>query len=212
MAAFVSALIAAGAGEQDEQETFDSKAFTARLKESSRLHYELSMRHYNDALKIMPRVEDIDVIEPTTGLTALAMAAQDETADAYDMVRALVVKFGADPATVDKQGLTALHYAVNAGNLAAVEFLINHGAEVDAAPDIPGCLENCVKITPLYMGYQKGRTRIASLLEDYDAEPIDSRTRSDLDLQAKLRETLATMRRSVPDGIADKDKVYAKPL
>lgn len=186
----------------EEPKQTKNKTFSERLKESSPLHFQLAARKYDEALKTLPYVEDVDTIEPVTGLTALTIAAQNETSDAYDMVVALVAKYGADPNVTDKHGLTPLHYAAQAGNLPVVEFLIEQGAEVDAMPEVRGCGENCPKITPLYLAYQKGRTRVVEFLESRGANRIDSKTRADLEIQAKVQEALAAFSKErAPRGV-----------
>ena len=150
------------------------------LYENSRLHFELHRKHYDHALKAMVLAKDIDMVEETTGLTAMGLAAKDESADAIDMVRPLVLRFGADPRIADAEGYTALHYAAAAGNLAVVKFLADHGGEVDAVNP----LLQVRRVTPLYMAYQKGRTRIADFLKFRGADDFDQATRERLELRA----------------------------
>lgn len=153
-----------------------------RMAENSQLHYELAMRHYDHALDEMLRTQDIDMVEPVSGTTALSLACQDETADAYDVVRPLLLKFGADPRLVDESGLTALHYAAHRGTYAVVELLLESGAEVNAAQDKDGV------VTPLYMAYQQGNTRVAELLRSHGAAEIEADLRRQLDVMAALNE------------------------
>ena len=148
------------------------------LRASSSLHYELQQQHYDHALSAMMLVEDIDMIEETTGMTALGLAAKDESADAIDMVQPLVLKYGADPKLVDAKGYTALHYASAAGNYGVVEFLANLGADVDAE----NVLGENRRITPLYMAHKHGRPRIAEFLRMRGAADIDPEIRADLEL------------------------------
>ncbi|MCY4594706.1 MAG: ankyrin repeat domain-containing protein [Bryobacterales bacterium] len=150
------------------------------LYENSRLHYELHRKHYDHALEAMVLAKDIDMVEETTGRTALGLAAKDESADAIDMVRPLVLRFGADPRIADAKGYTALHYAAAAGNLAVVKFLADHGGEVDAVN--PLMKER--RVTPLYMAYQKDRARIADFLKFRGADDFDQATRERLELGA----------------------------
>ncbi len=110
------------------------------------------------------RFDDIDAIEPVTGLTVLGMAAQNETANAYDLLVPLVSVYRADVDAADRNGFMHLHYAAPAGNLFVVEFLKTRGAE-----------------------------------------PIDSKTRADLELQAKVQEALNAFydssSRRPPEGV-----------
>ena len=205
---FVLAALAAVGGlfaAAEEPKQTKNKTFSERLKESSAAHFWIASRKYDEALKALPYVDNIDAIEPVTGLTALGMAAQNETADAYDLVVPLVSLYRADVDAADKHGLMPLHYAAQAGNLSVVEFLVNQGANVDSMPDIKGCGENCPSITPLYLAYQKGRNRIVEFLITRGAEPIDSKTQADLELQAKIQEALNAFydssSRQPPEGV-----------
>ena len=160
------------------------------MKASSKLHYELFRKHYDHALLAMPLAEDINMIEETTGLTALSLACKDESADAIDMVQPLVAKYGADPDVVDAKGFTALHYAAYAGNHAVVEFLVKNGADIDVAnPKAKGS-----RVTPLFLAYQKGRSRVADFLKLHGAKDIDPAVRRNLDLAAALSAAAAGLR------------------
>ncbi len=216
LAALVAVLAVAvlGFGAATESKQTEGKTFSERLKESSAAHYWIAARKYDEALKALPYVGDIDAIEPVTGLTALCMAAQNETADAYDLVVPLVSLYRANVDAADRNGLTPLHYAAQAGNLSVVEYLVNQGADVDAVPNIEGCGENCPPLTPLRFAYQKGRTRVAKFLESRGAEPLDAKTRSDLDVQAKVKEALAAMYdtrpRRPPPGVSKQEWTHQR--
>lgn len=169
-------------------------------EESTALHNELGKRHYDHALELMPLEKDIDAIEPKTGKTALGIAATDESADAYDMVKALLVKYGADPDIVDRQGMTPLHHAAMAGNLAVVELLVENAADINAMPEFPGCNEDCPKITPLYMAVGNGKNRVAEWLRANGADRLDPDVLKNLDLQAKMLDALKAMDNPMPPG------------
>ncbi len=205
--AVLAVLVAVGGvalvGWAAESNKSTGKKLSERLKESSPVHYHLAQRHYDEALKLLPDVKDIDAIEPLTGSTALIFAAFDDSADAYDMVQTLVTEYGANPTVSDRNGLTPLHYAVIAGNLAVVEFLVKEGADVNAAPDNP--CSSCPKVTPLHVAYQRGNLRVAQFLESRGSEVIDWKTRADLELQAKIRETLEDMDKTMPDDVDPKE-------
>ena len=210
---FVLAALAAVGGlfaAAEEPKQTKNKTFSERLKESSAAHFWIAARKYDEALKTLPYVDDVDAVEPVTGSTALTLAAADETADAYDMVQALILKFGASPTVTDRNGFTALHFAASVGNLPVVEFLIEQGADVNALPEIRGCGENCPPITPLYMAFQKGHTRVVEFLESRGADRIDAKTREDLEIQAKVREAIAKFgKERAPRGV---DKAQWKRL
>ncbi len=177
-AVLAAAALGFGAAAEEPQQTqqTEDKTFLERLKESSPLHYQLATRKYEEALQTMPYVEDIDAIEPVTGLTALTLAAQDDSSGAYDMVKALVTRYGADPTATDRGGYTALHFAARAGNLPVVEFLVQQGADVNAVSGKRSC-RNCTPKTPLDMAYERGRMRVAEFLESRGADRIDSETK-----------------------------------
>lgn len=152
------------------------------------LHYALSRMEYESAMKAMPLVEDIDEVDPNTQFTPLTIAAQDDSSDAYDMVKALVATYGADPNKPGK-GFTPLHYAAYAGNFPVVEFLIERGADVNAVVEVQGC-SDCEQITPLYLAYDENKPRIVELLKANGADLLDKATREELDLGNKLTKAM----------------------
>lgn len=166
-----------GSAAEDFNERLD------RIAENSRLHYELTIRHYDRALEEMANLNDIDMVEDVTGTTALSLACQDDTADAYDVVKPLLTKFGSDHRIVDNNGLTALHYAAHSGTYSVVELLLEMGADVNASQDEDGV------ITPLYMAYQQGNTRIVEMLRAFGAKELDDELRSHLDIVGALNKS-----------------------
>lgn len=161
---------------------------------NSRLHFELKRNHYDHALVAMMLTEDIDMIEETTGMTALGLAAKDESADAFDMVERLVLKYGADLKLADSNGYTALHYAAAAGNLAVVKFLANFGARVDVEKaEGQGYRRDGQRITPLYMAYKYDRPRVAEFLRMRGAIDIDPGVRARLKLTHHISATVRSI-------------------
>lgn len=152
------------------------------IRAASELHYALHRKSYDEALAAMLLTQDIDMIEQTTGMTALGVAARDESADAIDMVQPLVLRCGADPRVVDAGGYTALHYAAAAGNLAVVQFLVEMGAEVDVANPLKEA-----RTTPLAMAYRRGRSRIVEFLISHGAQEFDTETKTSFELEAALK-------------------------
>lgn len=174
---------------------------SAAIEAASPLHYALYRKNYDEALAAMPLAKDVDTVEETTGMTALGLAARDESADAIDMVQALVVRYGADPKFVDARGYTALHYAAAAGNLAVVQFLVKMGAEVDA--EIPS---RGPQSTALALALRGGRTRVADYLVHQGADDFDPATRDNLEVSASISEAakkLASEFRSRPREIVE---------
>ena len=157
------------------------------LFNNSKLHFELKRNHYDHALVAMLLTEDIDMIEETTGMTALGLAAMDESADAFDMVEPLVLRYGADVKLADANGYTALHYAAAAGNLAVIQFLANFGARVDVEKEEEkDKTREGRRITPLYMAYKYDRPRVAEFLRMRGAIEIDPGVRAHLKITHRV--------------------------
>ena len=198
----IAVLGAVGVGWSAEPETrkAESQPFFAELKQSAPMHYLLMTKRKHDAVfEMLPSIEDIDAIEPLTGATPLTMAARDETSDAYDVVKAMVLQYGADPAAPDRKGFTALHYAAQAGNLPVVEFLVTQGADLNASPTLRDGKKG--RQTPLYMAYQRKRGRVAAYLELMGARQLDTETQAQLDFDAKISEVLDNFKyRRMPEG------------
>ena len=173
------------------------------LFNNSKLHFELKNHHYDHALAAMMLTEDIDMIEDTTGMTALGLAAKDESADAFDMVEPLVLKHGADVNLADANGYTALHYAAAAGNLAVVQFLANSGARVDVEKEEETDKRRAGnRITPLYMAYKHDRPRVAEFLRMRGAIEIDPGVRARLRFTHRIGATLTHVE-EIQDRIAE---------
>ena len=193
LAAFLIAVPAGAASEAVEgnpqaapEDSSKPKTTKERL-ESFPLHYALLKNHYDEALAAMPLAEDIDALDPVYGETALGLAAMDESASAYEMVRPLLLTYGADPKLADSRGFTALHYAARAGNYAVAELLLKFGADVDAENP----LHEGARITPLWMAYQKNRLRLADFLKQRGAREVDPVMREHLRREAEMHEAVS---------------------
>lgn len=161
-----------------------------RVKASSPLHYELLSKHYDRALELMVQTEDIDFIEPVTGRAPLAMACADTTADAIDVVRPLVLQYGADVNLQDRLGFAPLHHAASAGNMAVVRLLLDNGADVNAA--------NEVGVTPLFMALVGKRTRIATLLRLRGADELSQELANGLAMSVALQDAMKGLGKARP--------------
>lgn len=162
-----------------------------RIKASSRLHYELLSKRYDQALEAMVVADDIDFIEPVTGRSALALACGDESADAIDMVRPLILQYGAKVSLPDWSGFTPLHHAATAGNMAVVRLLLDSGANVNAATSIG--------LTPLYSALQRKRTRIAALLRQRGADELSKELANGLAISIALQDALDGLGKPLPN-------------
>ena len=171
-------------------------AFQDDLLESSPLHYYLIKKDHDRVFELLGTTIDVDAIEPLTGTTPLTMAARDDTADAYDVIKALILTHGADMHVPELSGFKALHYAVIAGNFPVVEFLVDHGADVSDSPPLnPECVEDCErsKQTPLYLARVRDRPRIAEYLQSRGAVAA-SDDGGEIDRHATMRELLEVFR------------------
>ncbi len=162
------------------------------LREVAPLHYYLLNREHDKVFEVLPFVTDINAIEQLTGTTPLTMAARDETSDAYDVGKTMILAYGADLDEPDRTGFKALHYAVLSGNFPVVEFLVDQGADINSSPlKNPECVEDCenIKETPIYLAFRNNRHRIAEYLTSKGAIPIDDDERKEIyihDLKRKL--------------------------
>lgn len=174
------------------------------------LHHALASRDYESALAAMPLMLDINASaagEDGIEAPAICLAAQDPSADAYDMAQALLERYGADPKLYDGRGLTALHYAAHNGNLAVVELLLNSGAEANASLRVADDATDAQKqqaamLTPLYMAYQQGRYRVAALLERRGAGKVEEQALLQAKLQGALAEGYRLARQNQPEGLS----------
>lgn len=133
------------------------------------LNFLLVMRRYDAALEAMQRTEDLNVVD-AEGRLPLTIAARDQSADAYDMVEALL-RLGAKPDERDATGRTALHYASEAGTLAVVQLLVDrYGVDPDA-PRFDSEGEPIESEVPVTIALVSGNPRIAAFLEKRGASP-----------------------------------------
>lgn len=117
------------------------------------LHDALRTREYDKAMRLIPLARDLDAMD-ADGHTPLTLAASDKTADAFDMVQALL-KMGADPNLPDGTGYTPVHHAAKAGTLAVVQLLVDtYGAEVESGE----------QVEPVLLAVRNGHERITQFL------------------------------------------------
>jgi ankyrin repeat protein len=86
----------------------------------------------NDAERLAREIaKGVDVNMLVAGGTTALMLVVEHADDGLAAMKLLLDK-GADPNRKDEGGYTALMYAVRAGGVETVLYLINHGAEIDA--------------------------------------------------------------------------------
>lgn len=160
-----------------------------RLESEFPLHWALKTKDYDAALRLIPLTADINAVDPT-GDTPLTIATKDESADAFDMVRALLL-MGADASAPDRHGLSPLHYAAVAGTLSVVHMLVDsYGVNVAIRPAKDSFyFEINPILTPLQMAYEEGRMRVARFLEQRGAALPDE-TLEEVRVQARLTQVL----------------------
>ena len=182
----------------------ESRAFFARIKEEAPVYYYLGTQRHDQAIALFSSIEEIDAIDPTTGTTLLTLAARGDRSDAYDAVRILILKYGADVTRPDQTGLTALHFAASVGNLAVVELLLKYGADIHAAPLAErDCVVNCEKSekTPLYMAYLGGHPRVRDFLISRGARMPHADLVRELEFASKRIELARKFRGSPPRNL-----------
>ena len=155
------------------------------------LHYLLRMHHYDAVLDLLPIAAGLDE-QDREGRTLLTITARDETADAYDMVKALLER-GADPKIMDGRGNAPLYYAAGAGTLSVVELLVDRfGADVNRASEDPETGDLLDYRTPVSSAAHNGRLRIIRFLESRGAEAVAEHMPA-LRMQARFQHHLAEM-------------------
>ena len=160
-----------------------------RLEAEFPLHWALKAKDYDEVLRLIPLTPDLNTADPM-GDTPLTIAASDESADAFDMVRALL-HMGADASAPDRHGLSPLHYAAVAGTLSVVHMLVDsYGVNVAIRPAKNSFyFEIDPNLTPLQMAYEEGRVRVAGFLEQRGAALPDE-ILEEARVQARLTQIL----------------------
>lgn len=159
-----------------------SNLIGARAEEvaSAPLHRALQERDYDTAIQLLRCGADATAESPE-GELPLVIAADDGSADAFDVVRELL-RLGARSDMQHPNGDTALHRTARRGNLAVVELLVRHGADVNASRTRDTVVGKRVD-TPLSPAYAYGHFRAGEYLESMGArapENEDIETYKDL--------------------------------
>lgn len=133
---------------------------------SAPLHRALQERDYDAAIQLLRSGADATA-ESAEGEFPLVVAADDGSADAFDIVRELL-RFGARSDMQHPNGDSALHRAARRGNMAVVELLVRHGADVNASRTRDTVVGKLVD-TPLSLAYAYGHFRVGEYLESMGA-------------------------------------------
>lgn len=170
---------------------------------STPLHRALQERDYDAAIQLLRSGADATA-ESAEGELPLVVAADDGSADAFDVVRELL-RFGARSYMEHPNGDTALHRAARRGNMAVVELLVRHGADVNASRTRDTVVGKLVD-TPLSLAYAYGHFRVGEYLESMGArapENEDIETYKDL---GRIEERIDAFLDRPPPGNIDAEE------
>lgn len=117
------------------------------------------------------------------GGTPLCDAAQGKSADSFDVALELITN-GARPDQQCEGGFTPLHFASTAGNLAIIDLLVRHGADISADGPGPDAVD-----TPLYRALAEGHARVAGYLERQGAT-ISSEVRESIESLGRVMKAI----------------------
>ena len=138
------------------------------------LHDALHRHKYDEAIELIRLGGDMNAMN-ADGKLPLVLAADDSSADAYDVVRELILA-GAQVNEADGESYTALHKAAYCGNLAVVDLLLRHGADINAVRVFKNVLGEFTD-TPLELAYRQGKFRVAEFLTARGADIPDNMDR-----------------------------------
>lgn len=135
------------------------------------LHDALRRNKYDEAIELIRLGGDMNAMN-ADGKLPLVLAADDSSADAYDVVRELILA-GARVNETDGESYTALHKAAYRGNMAVVDLLLRHGADVNAVRVDKNLFGEFTE-TPLVLAYEQGKFRVAEFLTVKGADIPDN--------------------------------------
>ena len=135
------------------------------------LHGALKQRDYDGAIQLLRSGVNANVAG-ADGTLPLVIAADDGSENAVDIVRELL-RHGARADAAHRDGDTALLRAARRGNLAVVELLVHHGADVNASRTRDSVVGERVD-TPLSLAYAYGHFQVGEFLESMGARAPDN--------------------------------------
>ena len=140
-------------------------------EEPKPLHQALDLHKYDEAIELIRLGGDMNAMN-ADGELPLVLAADDSSANAYDVVRELILA-GARVNERDGEGYAALHRAAYRGNLAVADLLLRHGADVNAVRAYKNFFGEHAE-TPLEVAYKRGMFRVAEFLTSMGADTPDN--------------------------------------
>ena len=170
---------------------------------STPLHRALKERDYDTAIQSLRSGAGANT-KNDAGELPLVIAANDRSADALDVVSELL-RFGTRPDATHEDGDTALHRAAHHGNLAVVELLVRHGADVNASRTRESVVGKRVD-TPHSVAYANGHFRVGEFLESMGARAPDGEDIATHEDLGQIDERIDALLGQPPQGNIDEDE------
>ena len=167
------------------------------------LHRAFEAKEYTEAVQLIRTGADVNELS-VHGTMPLAIAADDETADAFNVVRELL-RFGALPNEADGEGYTALHHAASRGNTAGVDLLVRYGVDVSVSKTRSNLVTGAeYDETPVSRAYSMGHFQVAEYLQSMGAVTPDDV--EFLEVSGKVRKSLDSwVDRPKPEDVSEED-------
>lgn len=170
---------------------------------STPLHRALKERDYDAAIRSLRSGAGANT-KNDAGELPLVIAAHHRLADALDVVSELL-RFGTRPDATHEDGDTALHRAAHHGNLAVVELLVRHGADVNASRTRESVVGKRVD-TPHSVAYANGHFRVGEFLESMGARAPDGEDIATHEDLGQIDERIDALLGQPPQGNIDEDE------
>lgn len=167
------------------------------------LHRAVKERDYDGAIRLLRSGVNANVAG-ADGDLPLVIAADDSSEDAVDIVRELL-RCGARADAIHGDGDSALLRAASRGNLAVVELLVQHGADVNAPRTRNSVVGERVD-TPLSVAYANGHFRVGDFLESMGARGPDNEDIEAFRDLGRIEERIDALLDEEPPGNVDEDE------